>query len=330
MAQSTVRIEISTPGTRLDRLLADCADGLSRSRVQSLIREGQATVDEQVVVDPGLRVKTGQVVTLAVPEAKPAEPAPEGIPLDIAYEDDHLIVLNKPAGLVVHPGAGRDDGTLVNALIAHCGETLSGIGGVRRPGIVHRLDRLTSGLMVVAKTDLAHRSLSDQFAAHGCDGRLVRRYVGFAWGKMLRPHLTIDAPIGRSHTSRRKMAVVKEPVGRRAVTHITRSAHFVQNDMELMEFVAELETGRTHQIRVHMASVGHPLLGDPVYGKGYATRESRLNEAARAALTALNRQALHAEALGFEHPVTGEQLKFEAELPDDLLCLRRALTGQGS
>lgn len=320
-------VEDAHEHVRLDRLLTDRIEGLSRSRIQSLIRGGHAMVDGCAIIDPGLRLRAGQAIVLSVPEAVPPEPVGQSIHLDIVFEDEHLLVVNKPAGMVVHPGAGREEGTLVNALIAHCGESLSGIGGVKRPGIVHRLDRLTSGLIVVAKTDAAHHGLSEQFSAHGRDGRLTRRYRGFAWGRLLRPHLSIEGHIGRSPTNRRKMAIVSEAAGRHAVTHVAREQQYMQNETDVLEFTAELETGRTHQIRVHMASVGHPLLGDPIYGKGYATREAGLDEVTRAALDALARQALHAEALGFEHPCTGDQLDFFADLPPDLSQLKQALLG---
>ena len=313
-------------GDRLDRALASAVADMSRSRLQALIRTGQVTLDEFIVVDPGTRLRPGQLIELVVPPVEPAEPRAQNIPLDVVYEDADLIVIDKPAGLVVHPGAGRGDGTLVNALIAHCGDSLSGIGGVSRPGIVHRLDRLTSGLIVVAKNDRAHAGLARQFAAHGADGRLTRRYRGFAWGRFVRPRASVEARIGRHPTSRRRMAVVAEPNGRHAVTHIESVTSYGHDGADVTEFTAELETGRTHQIRVHLASIGHPLLGDVVYGGGYRTREQHLSAAAQAALIALARQALHAEHLGFEHPVSGEPLAFDADLPADLARLRQSLS----
>ncbi len=328
-------------GQRLDRVLTAAADDMSRARVQALIKQGQVTIDGEIVVDPGAKLRTGQALAMIIPPAQEAEPKGEALPLDIVFEDGHVLVLNKPAGLVVHPGAGRQDGTLVNALIAHCGDSLSGIGGVKRPGIVHRLDRLTSGLMVVAKTDRAHRSLSEQFAAHGRDGRLHRQYRGFAWNRFVRPTLFADGRIGRHPTSRRKMAIVPEPHGREAVTHAMRAAEYAPPDRDadrsaapheavpgliVTEFTAVLETGRTHQIRVHLTALGHPLLGDPVYGRGFASRETQLPPGVRAALELLDRQALHAEVLAFEHPQTRKACEFEVELPDDLARLQKALS----
>ncbi len=267
--------------------------------------------------------KLGAEGTIRVTVPPPAEPDPRGeaMPLAIVYEDDHLLVLDKPAGLVVHPAAGHESGTLVNALIAHCGDSLSGIGGVRRPGIVHRLDKDTTGLMVVAKTDAAHRGLADLFADHGRSGSLERLYTGFVWGVPEAAGGTVDRPLGRHPHARDRMAVVPDGRGRHAVTHWTRLERF-----EAAALVrCRLETGRTHQIRVHMAALGHPLVGDPVYGTGFRTKAARLGPAARAAAEALGRQALHAGTLGFAHPVTGERLRFESPLPPDLAALREAL-----
>lgn len=322
----TFSVDESDNGSRLDKVLTAHAAEMSRARMQALIKQGHVTLDGSTVVDPGQRLRTGQDVAIRIPEPVAAEPQAERLPLEILYEDEALIVLNKPAGMVVHPGAGREEGTLVNALLAHCGDSLSGIGGVKRPGIVHRLDRLTSGVMVVAKTDRAHRSLSSQFAAHGRDGRLHRQYRGFCWNAFIRPTLTIDARIGRHPTSRRKMAIVPEPHGRDAVTHAMRIFEYGEGSLIVTEFAAQLETGRTHQIRVHLTSEGHPLIGDPVYGRGFANREAQLPARVRAAIEALSRQALHAELLVFEHPVTGEEMEFEAGLPSDMQSLQTALT----
>ncbi len=230
---------------------------------------------------------------------------PEPIALDIVYEDGDLIVIDKPPGLVVHPGAGNETGTLVNALIAHCGESLSGIGGVKRPGIVHRLDKDTSGLLVVAKNDRAHKALSEQFAAHGRDGRLERAYLAIVWGVPERPRGSVEGAIARSTANRQKMAVSRAASARDAITHYEVLETFGTPPVaSLLRCV--LETGRTHQIRLHMAHIGHPLLGDMTYGSGFKTSERRLPEAARDALKSLNRQALHATLLGFEHPATGQ------------------------
>jgi 23S rRNA pseudouridine1911/1915/1917 synthase len=313
-------------GQRLDRILAAALPTISRSRLQALIRGGQVLADGMAVADPGLKLRGGETLVLTVPPAVAADPAGETIPLCVAYEDDHLIVIDKPAGLVVHPAAGHESGTLVNALIAHCGDSLSGIGGVKRPGIVHRLDKDTSGLLVVAKTDAAHAGLSEQFAAHGVDGRLERAYLALVWGVPARIKGVVDAALSRSAHNRVKIAVVPEGAGRHAVTHYEVLETFADREASASDKnppVASLvrlvlETGRTHQIRVHMAHIGHPLLGDPVYGKGFLTRAARLPEAARDQLATLGRQALHAAELGFEHPLTRKSLRFQSQLPADL------------
>lgn len=314
---------------RLDRFLARVAPDLSRSRLQALIRAGHVEVAGNPVRDPSLRVVPGVEVVLEVPPAEPAEPRPEAIDLAIVHEDEDLIVIDKPEGLVVHPAAGHETGTLVNALIAHCGASLSGIGGVKRPGIVHRLDKDTSGLLVVAKTDRAHKSLSLQFADHGRSGPLERAYLAFAWGVPHRAYGTVEAALGRSNQNREKMAVVAPERGRAATTHyeVLEPLPSVA-DPAVSLIRCELETGRTHQIRVHMAHLGHPLLGDALYGSGFKTKANRLPEAAQSALTALRRQALHAAVLGFEHPSSGEAMRFESPLPPDLQALRRALKGE--
>jgi 23S rRNA pseudouridine1911/1915/1917 synthase len=264
---------------------------------------------------------------LDVPPPEPAEPLPEATPLVVVHEDEHLIVIDKPAGIVVHPAAGHASGTLVNALIAHCGDSLSGIGGVRRPGIVHRLDKDTSGLMVVAKTDAAHRGLASQFAAHGADGSLERRYIALAWGGFRAARTTIDAPLARSRSNRTRIGVSSEPGARRAVTHLEVVEPFAERgrDPVCSLIQCRLETGRTHQIRVHLAHIGHPLLGDRVYGSHFAASVRRLPPEAAAALNAMGRQALHAAALGFVHPVTGRRLRFESPPPADFSRLIDAL-----
>ncbi len=318
-------------GKRLDLVLAAALPAISRSRLQALIKDGQILADGVARADPGFKLRGGETLVLTVPPAVAADPVGEAIPLCVVYEDDHLIVIDKPAGLVVHPAAGHESGTLVNALIAHCGDSLSGIGGVKRPGIVHRLDKDTSGLLVVAKTDAAHAGLSEQFAAHGADGRLERAYVAVVWGVPPRMKGVIDAALSRSAHNRVKIAVVPEGAGRHAVTHYEVLETFADREPSdksppvgsLVRLV--LETGRTHQIRVHMAHIGHPLLGDPVYGKGFLTRAARLPDAARDILATLGRQALHAAELGFEHPVTGKPLRFQSELPADLTGLIIAL-----
>ncbi|MEL6299459.1 MAG: RluA family pseudouridine synthase [Pseudomonadota bacterium] len=323
-----LEIDAALAGLRLDKALATAFPSLSRARFQALIRDRRVAVDGDVSTDAKLRLRVGQQLSADLPELEDAEPKPEAIPLGVVFEDDQVIVVDKPSGLVVHPGPGHGTGTLVNALLAHCGASLAGVGGVRRPGIVHRLDRETSGLIVAAKTDRAHQSLSGQFASHGRDGRLQRQYRAFVWGRPDRPIGTVDAPLGRSSTHRTRMAVVGEGQGRHAVTHYTVAASFAAGDGAphvASEMVVTLETGRTHQIRVHMAHIRAPILGDPVYGAHFQTRTVKLAEGARAALAALKRQALHAELLGFEHPVTGDALSFTSTLPADLAALKAAL-----
>lgn len=314
-------------GQRLDRVLAAAVPTISRSRLQALIREGALTINGQRRTDPGYRLAGLEHLVLSVPAPVAAEPKPEHLPLAVIYEDAHVIVIDKPAGLVVHPAAGHDTGTLVNALIAHCGESLSGIGGVRRPGIVHRLDKDTSGLLVVAKTDAAHAGLSKQFKAHGADGRLRRAYFAVVWGVPARRKGSVDAALSRSERSRVKIAVVPEEAGRHAVTHYEVVETYADRDGEPVAALLKLhlETGRTHQIRVHMAHIGHPLLGDQLYGSGFRTRATRLDDPAKAALEGLGRQALHAAELGFEHPVTGQEMVFASRMPEDMERLVNAL-----
>jgi 23S rRNA pseudouridine1911/1915/1917 synthase len=313
-------------GERLDRLLAQRIASLSRTRLKALILDGAVTIGGRTIRDPGHRVNAGDAIEVTVPPPEEPEPRPERIPLTIVYEDDQLIVIDKPPGIVVHPAAGHPTGTLVNALIAHCGDSLSGIGGVKRPGIVHRLDKDTSGLMVVAKTDLAHQALAEQFADHGRTGPLQRGYLAFVWGAPGRPKGTVDAPIDRHPHARDKMAV--RPGGREAITHWRVLERYPGPDKKPLASLIEcrLETGRTHQIRVHLAHLGHPLIGDSTYGPGFRTKAALLAPAARQALDALGRQALHAYLLGFEHPASGEELAFRSELPADLARLRRALS----
>jgi 23S rRNA pseudouridine1911/1915/1917 synthase len=317
-------------GERLDRVLAVRVAELSRSRHKALILAGRVAIDRTTIRDPGYRVNTGDTIILELPPPEDAEIRPENIPLRVVFEDDELIVIDKPKGLVVHPAAGNRAGTLVNALVAHCGASLAGVGGVRRPGIVHRLDKDTTGLMVVAKTDRAHHALSRQFADHGRSGPLRRGYLAFVWGVPDRPKGTIDKPIGRHPHARDKMAV--RAGGRPAVTHWEVLERYPGRDGAPVGslLACRLETGRTHQIRVHLASIGHPLLGDPVYGPGFKTKARHLPGEAQAALAALGRQALHAYLLAVEHPARGENLEFRSELPDDLACLRYSLGAQGT
>ena len=314
-------------GDRLDRFLAQHLPELSRSRLQALIRAGAVTRDGAVVQDMGRRVKAGETYAVRVPPPEPAEPEPEAIPLTVVHEDAHLIVIDKPKGLTVHPGPGHASGTLVNALIAHCGNSLSGIGGVKRPGIVHRFDKDTTGLLVAAKTDRAHQGLSEQFAAHGADGRLERGYRAIVWGAPERARGVIDAALARSAANRTKIAVVAESRGRRAVTRYEVLETFLAGGRKPLASVLRLvlETGRTHQVRVHLDHIGHPLLGDMTYGAGFKASARNLSPRARAALAALGRQALHAAELTFVHPVTAKRLSFTSPLPPDMAELAAAL-----
>jgi 23S rRNA pseudouridine1911/1915/1917 synthase len=326
----TVTVAVEEDG-RIDRVLAARIPSLSRSRLKTLILDGQVTIqrttDARTILDPSSQVKSGDVVRVNLPPAEDAEPQGEAIPLAIVYEDDSLIVIDKPKGLVVHPSAGHATGTLVNALIAHCGDSLSGIGGVKRPGIVHRLDKDTTGLLVVAKNDKAHRALSKQFADHGREGPLVRGYLAFVWGAPDRPKGTINAPLDR-HPHNREKRTVREG-GREAITHWRLLETFPGRDTKPVAslIACTLETGRTHQIRVHLAHIGHPILGDGTYGTGFKTKSTLLPEPARDALAALGRQALHAYLLGFEHPDTAEFMEFKSPLPADLAALHVALRG---
>ncbi|QPC99285.1 RluA family pseudouridine synthase [Qipengyuania soli] len=290
---------------RLDKALAE-ATGLSRERVKALIADGAVTVGKHVATSASAKVAEGTRFSIALPPPEPLAAEPQDIPLDIVFEDDHLVVVNKPAGMVVHPAAGNPDGTLVNALLHHCAGRLSGINGVARPGIVHRIDKDTSGLLVVAKSDAAHEGLAKQFADHS----ITRRYLAVCAGHPNPPSGTISGRIGRSDKDRKKMAVLPDDSsrGKRAVTHYETLKRL--DNAALIE--CRIETGRTHQVRVHCASIGHPLLGDPVYG--------RTPKPLRALLESLDfkRQALHAARLGFIHPISGESLDFWAELPPDM------------
>lgn len=297
---------IGPAGGRLDKALADACD-LSRERIKALIAEGRVSIDGKTATQGSAKVPGGARFAIAVPEAAPAEAVAQDIALDVVFEDEYLIVIDKPAGLVVHPAAGNPDGTLVNALLHHCRGQLSGIGGVARPGIVHRIDKETSGLLVVAKTDAAHEGLAVQFADHSIE-RAYRAVVG---GRPNPLTGTVTGSIGRSNVDRKKMALVEEGRGKHAVTHYRTLEPLAH--ASLVE--CRLETGRTHQVRVHMASIGHALLGDPVYG--------RTPKPLRALLQRLDfsRQALHAAELGFLHPVTGKKVHFESQLPDDMATL---------
>jgi 23S rRNA pseudouridine1911/1915/1917 synthase len=299
-------------GWRLDRALAAAVPTMSRERLKALISAGAVTGPAGAAVrDPASKAQAGANYSIAVPEARPAHNEAQDIALDIVFEDDHLLVVDKPAGLVVHPAAGNFDGTLVNALLHHCAGRLSGIGGVARPGIVHRIDKDTSGLLVVAKTDVAHEGLAAQFARHS----IHRLYAAVVAGLPNPPAGAVDARLARSSANRKKMAVVEEDRGKHAVTHFQlvrplRSAALVE---------CRLETGRTHQVRVHMTHIGHPLLGDPVYGRIRPEHRDVLKS------MGFERQALHAAELGFTHPVSKQNLSFKSALPSDIQELLRAL-----
>ena len=329
----TVTVAADEDGLRIDRVLAARIPARSRSRLKALILSGQVTVQGRIeartILDPSSPVKSGDTISVNLPPAEEAQPKGEAIPLTIVYEDDSLIVIDKPKGLVVHPSAGHATGTLVNALIAHCGDSLSGIGGVKRPGIVHRLDKDTTGLLVVAKNDRAHRALSKQFADHGREGPLRRGYLAFVWGAPGRPKGTINAPLDRHPHSREKRTVREG--GREAITHWQLLESFNGRDGKPVAslLACTLETGRTHQIRVHLAHIGHPILGDATYGTGFKTKASQLGPKSQAALAALERQALHAYLLTIKHPDDSRDsddiLEFHSELPGDLRRLRDAL-----
>jgi len=313
-------------GERLDRLLAKNLPDMSRSRLKVLIKAGHAAQNGRTIVEPNLRVKPGEIFEITVPSAEPAIPKGESIPLEVVYEDDWLIVIDKPAKLVVHPAAGNWSGTLVNALIAHCGTSLSGIGGVKRPGIVHRIDKETSGLMVVAKSDAAHHALAKQFADHGRKGALERSYEALVWGVPSPRKGTINAPLGRKPQQRQKMGVLARG-GKEAVTHYEVLETFGSAKEPVAARVkCTLETGRTHQIRVHMAHIGHPLIGDPLYGTGFKTKSRSLPEGPRKVLEMLRRQALHACVLGFSHPQDKQIMHFVSPLPDDISHVLKSLS----
>lgn len=342
--ETLLTIPDALSGERLDRALADLLPDVSRSRLKTLIEAGQLQLlaelpdeesdppaDAVTVTDPSSRVKPGQIFALTLPEAEAADPQPQDIPLSILYEDASLIVLDKPAGMVVHPAPGNPDGTLVNALLYHCGTSLTGIGGVARPGIVHRIDKETSGILVVAKTETAHAHLSAQFADHSVD----RSYRAFVWGGPVPLEDRIEGPIGRHPTDRKRMAITAK--GKPAVTYYATLARYGVPDIPLVtQLACQLETGRTHQIRVHLTHRGHPLLGDPVYGRPSKQALAAYTGAQRSGALARwdqiaayvkdwQRQALHAAELGFIHPVSGEKLWFETPLPADLAALETFL-----
>lgn len=316
----TLPASAEAAGQRVDRFLAAGIGTLSRSRVKALIEGGFVTRDGAPMTDPSEAVRPGATYAVAPPAALPATPQAQDIPLNILFEDRHLIVLDKPAGLVVHPAPGNQDGTLVNALLAHAGDDLSGIGGEKRPGIVHRLDKDTSGVMVVAKTERAHQVLSATFASREA---LERSYLALAWAVPSPPSGEVEAPIGRHPTDRKRMAVV----ARNGKDALTRYATERAWGTACALLRCRLATGRTHQIRVHLAHINHPIVGDPVYLKRVPTAARALPVHARDALLAFPRQALHAESLGFPHPITGESLRFSAPIPQDFRDLLTLLDG---
>ncbi|MFT3811418.1 MAG: RluA family pseudouridine synthase [Micropepsaceae bacterium] len=319
----TVEATPAETGERLDRVLVRGAGAeLSRARIQALMAEGAVTGPEGVIGDASRRVKAGETFHVAIPAPVAAIPQAQDIPLDIVFEDRHLIIINKPAGLVVHPAAGNPDGTLVNALLHHCGGSLAGIGGEIRPGIVHRIDKDTSGLLVVAKDEKTLGSLGKMFAAHAIE----RMYVAFIRGAPFKREGRIEGDIGRSHFERTKMVV--RPGGKPAVTHYEVQAKYGSPLAPIAAKVhCRLETGRTHQIRVHMTHIGHPLIGDPSYGRSRTAPAAKkgIPQETLDAIDGFPRQALHAAVLGFQHPATHKTIRFEAPLPDDLITLEKAL-----
>ncbi len=354
--RTELTVEEEDHGLRLDKFLAQSLakslsqtqslaqsiPDLSRTRLKQLIIAGQVKIipasshNDATIDDPSYRVKCADKIFLKIPVVKEAIPVGQDIPLDVVYEDDQLIVINKPAGMVVHPAPGNPDGTLVNALIHHCGDSLSGINGVKRPGIVHRIDKATSGLMVAAKTDHAHHKLAKQFAKHS----LERAYLAVVWGVPNPAADTIHEKIGRDSRNRLKMAVVpyESKRGRDAITHyqvvrrlepkrkvFDKGSALKRLAPSLSLVECRLETGRTHQVRVHMSHIRHPLVGDPYYGKSGPIQSKNFSDHAQEAINGFNRQALHAFVIGFIHPTTGENLKFEAELPNDMKRLISAL-----
>lgn len=307
----TVMVPEDKAGARLDRVLANAVPALSRTRLKALMEAGYVErADLTVMRDPAAKVKAGEGFTVTVPVAAPATPKAQAIPLNIAFEDDDLIVIDKPAGLVVHPAPGHADGTLVNALLAHCGDSLSGIGGVTRPGILHRLDKDTSGLLVVAKHDQAHQDLASQLADH----HIKRTYTAVVWGRPQPMQGDIEGNIGRSSSNRKKMAVVSRG-GKTALTHY-QVKRAVGPAASLVE--CRLATGRTHQIRVQLTHLGHPIVGDPLYGRGFRRWLAGTDDAVRDRVKRFQRQALHAHLIEFRHPKTGEMMRFRSNLPSEI------------
>jgi len=313
--ETLYRLNAGDTRARLDKFLADALPDISRTRLKGLIESGHVRVGGETIAEPAYRVKPEAEIELTVPQATTeAAPVAQAMALDIHYEDDDLIVIDKPAGLVVHPAPGNPDHTLVNALVAQCGDSLSGIGGVRRPGIVHRLDKDTSGLLVAAKNDAAHAGLSKLFAVHD----LERAYLALVWGSPAPAQGSIEGNIGRSPKNRKKMAVVPRG-GREARTHYRVREHLANSCWSLVE--CRLETGRTHQIRVHLATKGHKVVGDPLYGGRRGGGLKALPDEAAKALKNWHRQALHAYRLAFRHPLSGDQMEFASAPPSDMQAL---------
>jgi 23S rRNA pseudouridine1911/1915/1917 synthase len=314
----SIAVDEEFTGIRLDKYLSESFKEHSRTRIKDLILGGHVSIAEAKVTDPSRRVKPDEQYQITIPALRPAIPIGQKMNLNVIYEDDDLIIIDKPAGLVVHPAAGNPDMTLVNALIAHCGDSLSGIGGEARPGIVHRLDKDTSGLLVAAKNDVTHRGLAAQFADHSLD----RAYKAVVWGVPRIKTGVIEGNIGRNPRNRKKMAVVDRG-GKYAVTHYKVEKRIGADNQYWASLVeCRLETGRTHQIRVHMTSIGNPIIGDPVYGaKDTKKLKKNISVVFSASMEHLNRQALHAYLIGFIHPINGERISFKSELPEDILAL---------
>jgi 23S rRNA pseudouridine1911/1915/1917 synthase len=326
----SITAQMNDEGQRLDRFIAARSPDLSRSRVRDLIKLGQVSAGGRTIIEPDYRVKSDEIFAIGVPESTAALPEAEHIPLKVLYEDSELIVIDKQAGLVVHPAAGNWTGTLVNALIAHCGDSLSGIGGVRRPGIVHRLDKDTTGVMVVAKTDAAHQGLALQFADHGREGMLRREYLALVWGEPKPRKGVIETKLARHPGNRLKMAVTRGD-GKHALTEYMVTKRFAEKGKKSGNALASLvecvlKTGRTHQIRVHLDHIGHPIIGDAVYGAGFRSKTRALHGEAQSAIDRITRQALHAAVLGFLHPISGKSVQFRSELPADMREIMEALT----
>jgi len=318
-AKLTLEVAEAEHGKRLDHLLAKHFPDISRSRIKALIVDGKVMIDDVVIKAPAHRVKTvGSAVAMQVPAAVSVDLVAQDLPLEILFEDEHLIIINKAAGMVVHPAPGHPDGTLVNALLHHCGADLLGIGGERRPGIVHRLDKDTSGVMVAAKHQAAHEGLSTLFASHD----LERTYQAVLWGAPSPTTGVVEGAIGRDRMNRKKMAVDLKH-GKEAVTHYQVLKHL---GLGASLVACTLETGRTHQIRVHMSAIGHSLIGDPLYGRASPARKARFTEEQQDSIVTFPRQALHAAVLGFVHPMTKDFVRFESELPEDMKILIDALS----